>query len=124
MAFFHGKAALIKIGAVTIESTVSWSLDVTADTVDTTAMGDDWKKHETGFIDFSASVEGYAKTARATVAQLGVADSALVLYVDADSFFTADTAICTGITETANKDDTGKISYSFAGNDSSGLAYT
>jgi len=123
MAFFHGKAAKVNFAA-TIESTISWSLDITVDTSDTTAMGNTWKTSLPGFYDFTATVEGYARTTRGTVAQCGAVAHALVLYIAADHYFTASTVICTSITESVSKDDVGKLSYTLAGNDADGLVYT
>lgn len=116
MAFYHGKAASFKIGAATVESTLGWTANVTADTAETTAMGDAWKTHETGFIDATVTLEGFARTDRGTVAQVGATAHAVVMYTKTpvtSEFFTLTNVICTSITESVEANDVGKISYTF-----------
>ncbi len=120
MSVYHGKAAKVDLGGV-IEATLGWSLTTSADVAEATDMGDTWKTFEPGFDDVTATVEGNARTTRDTITQIG-SEATLKLYIDATNYFSFN-AICTGITETASKDDIGKISYSFEMDDAAGLAY-
>ena len=121
MAFFHGKSAKIYFPTNAIESMTDWTLTISVDTADTTAMGDTWKTHERGFDDFSATAAGYGRTTRATVAQVGQTGT-LKLYIDGTNYLTA-TAFCTQVTESVECNDVGKISYAFIGNSATGIAY-
>jgi len=120
MAVYHGKTAKVDDGAV-MEATTGWTLTTSADVAEATDMGDTWKSFALGFDDCSATVTGNARTTRNTVAQLGAAVT-LKLYIDATNYFYF-TAICTSITETANMNDIGKMSYTYAMNDTAGLTY-
>ena len=80
-----------------------------------------WKTFEKGLIDAVATVDGNGRTTRDTIAQIG-AEAALECYIDATNKFGFN-AICTSITETANKDDIGRISYSFEMDDAAGMVY-
>lgn len=120
MGVFHGKTAKIDFGGV-VESTIAWSLTATADVVESTAMGDTWQTFELGFNDCSMTFEGNGRTARDAVAQIG-SEASCKMYINATYYFGCN-AICTSLTETASKDDIGKISYSFEMDDAAGMVY-
>ncbi|KKM62172.1 hypothetical protein LCGC14_1524330 [marine sediment metagenome] len=123
MAVFHGKTAKVSFSA-SVEAITGWSLAASADVAESTVMQSSgwWQGFEGGFFDATATVDGNGRTTRDTIAQIG-AEAALQLYLDATNYFGFN-AICTGITETASKDDIGKISYSFEMDDAAGMVYT
>ena len=53
-----GKSGKLMAGANNIAEIKSWSLDLGLDTIDTTALGDDWKSFVAGLKEWSASAEG------------------------------------------------------------------
>lgn len=56
-----GKSGKLSIGGTTPIKVVgikNWSLDLSLDTLDTTALGDDWKNYITGLKEWSASSDG------------------------------------------------------------------
>ncbi len=122
MAVFHGKTAKVSFSG-SVEAITGWSLTTSADIAESTAMQTSgfWQDFEVGFKDFVATIEGNARKTRDTIAQIG-AEAALQLYIDATSYFSCN-AICVGITETASKDDIGRITYSFEMDDAAGMAY-
>jgi len=124
MSVFHGKTAKVTIGGNTLEAITGWSMTPSADVAESTVMQESgfWQDFEAGFEDASASVEGNARTTRDVISQLG-AEAELNLYIDSSHYFSFN-AICTGFTETANKDDIGKISYSFEMDDATGISYS
>jgi len=122
MAVFHGKAAKVDLGGV-IEAITGWSMTTSADVAESTVMQASgfWQSFEVGFDDASATVDGNGRTTRDTIAQIG-SEASLKLYIDATHYFSFN-AICVALTETASKDDIGKISYSFEMDDASGVGY-
>lgn len=127
METYHGKAGKVNFsGADLVGGTVtitSWTLTESGDIAEDTSMGDSWQSFKAGFIDLSATAEANAETAFDAPALIGT-DAALQLWIDGTHHFDASDAICTEITETCDKDDVGKLSFSFAGNDSTGISYT
>ena len=57
MAAIAGKDGSAKIGANTIAEVTSWSMDVSADMLDSTSLGDDWREFIAGLNGATASVE-------------------------------------------------------------------
>ena len=56
-----GKGGKVVIGEGSTKKVVgikSWSLELSLDTLETTALGDDWKNYITGLKEWSASSEG------------------------------------------------------------------
>ena len=120
MAVFHGKTAKIDLGGA-IEAITGWSMSATVETAESTYMGLTWQGFEVGLDDTTATVDGNARTTRATVGQIGSEDS-LKLYIDATNYFYFN-ALCTSLTESVDKDSVGKISYGFEMDDASGVQY-
>ncbi len=54
----NGKLAIGSSNPVKVVGIKNWSLDLSIDTLDTTALGDDWKNYITGLKEWSASAEG------------------------------------------------------------------
>ena len=122
MATYHGSSAKSYFNSADIFKPQSWSLETSSDTASSDAQGETWKAFEEGLEDFTATVEGLAETTVDYTSTLAV-NSALRLYIDDTNYLSA-TAICTSITETASINDVGKVTYSFEGDDTSGIAYT
>ncbi|MCM1296237.1 MAG: phage tail protein [Muribaculaceae bacterium] len=56
-----GKNGKVVVGATASKKVVgikNWSLELSLDTLETTALGDDWKNYITGLKEWSASSEG------------------------------------------------------------------
>lgn len=56
-----GKAGKLSIGTetpVTVVGIKNWSLDLSLDTLETTALGEDWKSYIAGLKEWTASAEG------------------------------------------------------------------
>ena len=56
-----GKNGKVVVGASASKKVVgikNWSLELSLDTLETTALGDDWKNYITGLKEWSASSEG------------------------------------------------------------------
>ena len=57
MAAIAGKDGSAKIGANTIAEVTSWSMDISADMLDSTSLGDDWRESIPGLNGATASLE-------------------------------------------------------------------
>jgi len=123
MSVYHGKGGTATF-AGSIADIQSWSLEATADTADTTAMGDTFESHAPGLTDFTASIEAIAQTTVDTVGTYLGANGALVLTTSASTHYFTCTGICNGLTESVTIDDVGKLAMTFEGNDADGLLYT
>ena len=53
-----GKVAIGTDDPVTVVGIKNWSLELSTDTLETTALGDDWKNYITGLMEWTASSEG------------------------------------------------------------------
>jgi len=56
MATHHGRNGTVKVGSNTVAEIKSFSLDMTSDTVEDTAMGDSMKSYKVGQGDASGSI--------------------------------------------------------------------
>lgn len=59
MANHTGQYALVKVGGNTVAEARSWSLDVSAETVDDTVIGDTWNTHQVTLKSWMGSAEVY-----------------------------------------------------------------
>jgi len=59
MATFKGNDGTVKSGSNAIAEIISFTVDETADTIETTTMGDSAKSYVASFTDATASVETY-----------------------------------------------------------------
>lgn len=121
MAVYHGKTAKVDFGGV-MSFTTGWSVTTVGDIAESTDMNDSFKLFEPGFDDATFTVEAHAATERDTIAQLSTTAAELKCYIDVTNYFFAD-VFCVSITETANLNDIGKISYNFEMSDVDGLQY-
>lgn len=123
-----GKSGKLGLGANTIVNISSWSLELGADTLDVTALGDDWKKFIAGLREWSASAEGFYSVHTDTAGQralqnayLNSAEVALRLFVNATNFYSGNAHI-SGLSVEDPVDDTVSISFEFQG--TGALTYT
>ena len=87
MATHLGKDGLIKVGTETVAEVRSWTLNIAADTVDASGLGDDWKIHKATQKSWHGSLACFWDTTD-TQGQGGliVGDTiALTLYLEAGS---------------------------------------
>lgn len=132
MAVFHGKAGKINFDSKDIwnatNAVTDWTLSITAETAEASAMGDSWVKRLAGLTDFTATVN--AKT-RHTIdydtlitgsKPLYGASATLKLYLNATKYFQV-TAICSGVSFTNNIGDVGTSTLSFEGNSATGVSF-
>ena len=54
----NGKVVVGASGSKKVVGIKNWSLELSLDTLETTALGDDWKNYITGLKEWSASSEG------------------------------------------------------------------
>ena len=121
MAAYHGVDGKANFSS-DLHKLQNWSAITTMNAVDTSGMGDDWITYdENGLTDFSVTAEGLAETTIDYCSLIGT-DASLSLYINATNYFEGN-AILTSLTETADQEGVGTLSYSFAGNDAAGLAY-
>lgn len=94
MSAIAGKGGSAKIGANTIAEVTSWSLDISADMLDSTSLGDDWREFIAGLNGATGSVEvkwdipndANGQTALQT-AVLNSTTVTLNLYVNATNYY-------------------------------------
>ncbi len=122
-----GKNGKVVIGGTTDTTVVaikSWSLELSIDTLETTALGDSWKKNIPGLKEWSASSEGDYSVTSDTTGQKALQDAYLAgtsvtlkLYVDDTNYYTG-TAYINSLSIEDPVDDLVSISIEFTGNDS------
>ena len=114
MAAFHGKDGSVTWTSGDVAIVTSWSLDATADTDDTSGMGDDWKSYLAGLKDWTATVEVTISDPATVLGGLGEAPASLTLDMDGTNTISGD-AICTGISPSQDTGSQGTVSLSFQG---------
>ena len=119
MAAFHGKSGTVHYAAGAQANVTSWSVDVTADTAESTAMGDTWKTYLSGFNDWTATVEinedstGPLVGTTAALTALGATAAAFILN-DGENTYTGN-GICTGFSVNTDANDVVKLTYNVQG---------
>jgi len=114
MTAFHGKGGSITFSGLTFEL-LSWTIDATADMAEATDMGDTWKTYLAGFKDWTATCEcvlpagGFVGTLATTLG------STETLTVTSGGKNYSGTVFCTGMSPSADKDDIGKVTFTFQG---------
>ena len=118
-----GKTGKVVIGSAAskVVGIKSWSLELSLDTLETTALGEDWKNFIAGLKEWSASSEGdYEVTADTTgqralqQAYLTGATVTLKLYVDATNYYTGE-AYISSLSVEDPVDDVVSMSIEFTG---------
>ena len=98
-----GKNGKVVIGESATKKVVgikNWSLELSLDTLETTALGDDWKNYITGLKEWSASSEGDYEVPVDTEGQAALQDAflngttvTLKLFVDGKNYYTGEAYI-------------------------------
>ena len=116
-----GKNGKIGLSTNTVVDISSWSLDLGADALDVTALGDEWKKFIAGLKEWSASAEGFYSVHTDTNGQKALQDAflncsevALRLYVNTSNYYSGS-AYISGLSVEDPVDDTVSISFEFQG---------
>jgi predicted secreted protein len=122
-----GKSGKLGLGVNTVVDVSSWSLELGTDTLDVTALGDNWKKFIAGLKEWSASAEGFYSVHTDTNGQKALQDAylnstevSLRLYVNAVNYYSGS-AYISGLTVEDPVDDTVSVSFEFQG--TGALAY-
>ncbi len=117
-----GKKGKICLADDKILGIKNWSLELSIDSLETTALGDEWKNFIPGLKEWSASSEGDYGVTEATSKQedlqtafLEGTDVTIKLYVDETSYYTGK-AIITSLSIEDPVDDVVSISIDFTGN--------
>lgn len=120
-----GKSGKLVIGTatpVTVVGIKNWSLDLSLDTLETTALGDDWKNYITGLKEWSASAEGDFNVSTDETGQAALQKAFLEgteveasFYVDETHFY-GGKAIINSLSIEDPVDDVVSISIEFTGN--------
>lgn len=105
MAAAAGKGGKVMIGANAVASVKSWSLDASADTLNTEALGDSWKSVIIGLKEWSASVEldwDMSDTAQTAIqtAYLNGTSVSVKLYTNATNYYSGTAFISSLSVET------------------------
>lgn len=120
-----GKSGKLQIGAttpVTVVGIKNWSLDLSLDTLETTALGDDWKKYIAGLKEWTASSDGDFNVHTDAEGQKALQDAYLNgdevearFYVD-DTHFYKGSAIIASLSIEDPVDDVVSVTIEFTGN--------
>ncbi len=120
-----GKSGKLAIGDSTPATVVgikNWSLDLSVDAMETTALGDDWKNYISGLKEWTASAEGDFAVETDTTGQevlqeafLNGTEVTVNLHVN-DTNYYSGLAIITSLSVEDPVDDVVSISMDFTGN--------
>ena len=119
-----GKHGKVVIGSSTSEKVVgikNWSLELSLETLETTALGDDWKNYITGLKEWTASSEGDYNVPTDTAGQEALQTAFLngetvtvKLYVDGKNYYQGE-AYISSLSIEDPVDDVVTISIEFTG---------
>lgn len=116
-----GKSGKPMIGASNVTEIKNWSLDLGVGTIDTTALGDEWKNFIAGLKEWSASAEGSWNVAVDAQGQKALQDAylsgatvSLKLYVDSAHYYSGE-AFISSLSVEDPVDDTVNVSFEFQG---------
>ena len=122
-----GKSGKLEIGTSVVSEINNWSLDIGTDTLEVTALGDDWKEFIAGLKEWSASSEGTFNIPADNTGQKAVQDAFLngdmvtvKLYVNATNYYSGS-AYISSLNVEDPVDDAVTISFEFQG--TGALAY-
>jgi hypothetical protein len=117
MAVHKGSEGYVKVGANTVAEVKDWSLTESAETLDTTSMGDSARTYTPSLTTASGSLAvHYDETDTTGQGAMTVgAEVTLALYVDADTYATVS-AIITEAGVSSSFDGLVEGSYSFTAN--------
>ena len=90
----NGKVIIGESGSQKVAAIKNWSLELSLETLETTALGDDWKNYITGLKEWTASSEGDYSVPPDTQGQAALQDAYLAgttvtvkLYVDGTNYY-------------------------------------
>lgn len=119
-----GKNGKVVVGNATNTKVVgikNWSLELSLETLETTALGDDWKKYISGLKEWTASSEGDYEVNTDTTGQKALQTAYLngttvvvKLYVDGSNYYTGE-AYISSLSIEDPVDDVVSISIEFTG---------
>lgn len=119
-----GKNGKVEIGSSTTKKVVgikNWSLELSLETLETTALGDDWKNYIAGLKEWSASSEGDYEVPVDSEGQKALQDAFLngttvmvKLYVDKSNYYQGE-AYINSLSIEDPVDDVVSISIEFTG---------
>jgi len=119
MAIKHGKEGSVSVTGITV-GIKDWSLDISADTPDSTTFDDtdDWRVHVVGLKTASGSFGGFINTADLPDVDVGTAIVNLDLYIDTDNtkYYRLASATITGHSPSVSEDGIETITYTFLAN--------
>ena len=125
----NGKV-IIGSGTTKVVGIKNWSLELSLETLETTALCDDWKNYISGLKEWTASAEGDFEVITDTTGQKLLSDAYLAgstvevkLFVDATNYFTG-TAYINSLSIEDPVDDVVTISIEFTGNGALTLSAT
>ncbi len=117
-----GKVAIGTDDPVTVVGIKNWSLELSTDTLETTALGDDWKNYIMGLMEWTTSSEGDYSVETDAEGQAALQEAFLAgetvdlkLYVD-DTHYYSGEAIINSLSIEDPVDDVVNISIEFTGN--------
>lgn len=116
-----GKLAISIDNEVTVVGIKNWSLDLSVDTLETTALGDDWKNYMAGLKEWTASAEGDYNVITDEVGQKALQEAYfsattvdVLLYVNDTNYYTGE-ALISSLSVEDPVDDVVSISFEFTG---------
>ena len=120
MAINKGSEGLVKVGAVTIAEVKSWSFDESADTLETTTMGDTARTFSPSLTTFTGSCDAFYDVADATGQGALVVGAAVTVAFYPEGETTGDTiytgaVIVTGVSKSSSFDGLVDVSFTFQG---------
>ena len=127
MGLMHGKSANIYWDTDDTDTELqhgqSWTLDLTHDVAPITSMQDTWKTYQTGFQDWSATVECLLDSGGTDIGlggDDGMGDDEcslelLLVYATTDYKCLYGNAFCTGVSPGVDKDGAATVTYTFQG---------
>lgn len=119
-----GKNGWAKFSNSDLANLQNWSLSITTDAPDATALGDDWAKILAGLQDFSVTAGGLAQKGFNPITNLGSSATLKLSFSGANEPYISGAAVLTGYTETASFDGVATCEFTFEGNSASGLTYS
>lgn len=120
MTTYSGQNGTVSAGGSAVGEVTSFSVEETGDTLEDTAMGDEWRTNKPGLKSWSGSLEARLDPADTGQNAMEVGDSvALLLYPSGNTSghrSISGTATVTGRTEGAEMEGIVALSLSFQGN--------
>lgn len=116
-----GKSGKLNLGTNPVSDIKNWSLELGIDTLDVTALGDDWKRFIAGLKEWSVSAEGSFAVNTDTNGQaalqtafLNSSEVELKLYVNTTDYYSG-TAYISSLSVEDPVDDAVSVSFEFQG---------